>query len=63
MFRARPPKMYAPLEDYELEAWDDYAVAPRRRLNEREIDTIVFSAAVGVAAAGLIIGFWMWKRR
>jgi hypothetical protein len=63
MFRARPPRTYVPLEDYELEAWDGYAVSPRRRMSEREIDTIVFAGVVGVAAAGLIIGFWAWRRR
>jgi hypothetical protein len=63
MSRARPPRNYVPLEDYELEAWEGYAIAPRGRMSDREIDTIVFAGVVGVVAAGLVLGFWAWRRR
>jgi hypothetical protein len=63
MLKVRHPRRYIPLEDYELEAWDDYAVAPRRTLTDREVDTLLFAGAVGVVAAGLVIGFWVMRRR
>lgn len=63
MKRVRPRSSYVPLEDYEMEAWEGYAVAPRRRLTDREVDTLVFAAAVGVVALGLVAGFWAVRRR
>lgn len=62
MKRVRPRSSYVPLEDYEMEAWEGYAVAPRRRLTDREVDTVVFAAAVGVVALGLVAGFWAMRR-
>ena len=63
MRRVRQRSSYVPLEPYELEAWEGYAVAPRRRLTPREIDTVVFAGVVGVIAVGLIAGFWATRRR
>lgn len=63
MRRVRSRSTYVPLEDYEMEAWNGYAVAPRRRLSDREIDTLVFAGLVGVVATGLVIGFWALRRR
>jgi|GWRWMinimDraft_6_1066014.scaffolds.fasta_scaffold328291_1 hypothetical protein len=53
------------LEDYEEEAWADTypEIRRRRRLTDREIETLVFAGVVGVAAAGLIAGFWAMRRR
>lgn len=63
MRRVRPRSSYVPLEPYEEEAWDGYAVAPRRRLTPREIDTVVFATAVTVLALGAVAAFWATRRR
>ena len=62
-------KPYAPrpfrVEDYEEEAWADTypEIRRRRRMSDREIETIAFAALVGLAGAAIVAGFWMTRRR